>query len=150
MALFSNGILVVKSPRLKVTLMSAPLNEIFCSACANPLIATAVICPKCGSPTSNYNQGAKTGKSKVVAVLLAVFFGTWAWLYTYSASSLKFWFTSAVTFLLSIVLWNSSGFSTDLSYARNLVSIQSWIAFAAIIAGFYLWVIFDYAAKKDE
>ncbi len=130
--------------------MSAPLTTIFCSACANPLIATAVICPKCGSPTAKYNQNANNGKSKVVAVLLAVFFGPWSWLYTYSASSVKFWLTSAATLLLSIGLWNSSGFSTDLSYARNLVSIQSWIAFTVVYAGSYLWAIFDYAAKKDE
>jgi hypothetical protein len=64
---------------------------VFCSACGNKLISTAVICPSCGSPTSRYKDNTNGGKRKSTAVILAVFFGYWSFLYTYSVDRFKFW-----------------------------------------------------------
>lgn len=56
----------------------------FCGSCGAPLVATAVICPSCGT-----SVGAL--KSKTVAVLLAVFLSFWTWIYTYKKDAVKFW-----------------------------------------------------------
>lgn len=61
------------------------------------------------------------GKSKTVAVLLAVFFGFWAWLYIYKKSAWKFW----VNLALNVVTFGIFGFA-------------SWI-----------WAIIDTAVKPD-
>jgi hypothetical protein len=60
----------------------------YCPACGAGLVAQAVICPNCGSPTGTPFSG---GKSKTAAVLLAVFLGPWTWLYTYRRNAWKFW-----------------------------------------------------------
>lgn len=52
----------------------------YCPVCGTGLVAQAVICPSCGSPTGQSSFG---GKSKTAGVLLAVFLGPWTWLYTY-------------------------------------------------------------------
>jgi hypothetical protein len=71
----------------------------FCQACGGGLISTAAICTHCGTPfgvvpgqMSSYTSPVKPPKSKTTAVVLAVFFGAWAWLYTYSWNSKKFWY----------------------------------------------------------
>jgi hypothetical protein len=48
----------------------------FCPACGTALVNTAAICPKCGTAVGS-------PRTKGVAVLLAVLFSCWAWLYTY-------------------------------------------------------------------
>lgn len=89
----------------------------FCRFCGNALIETAVICPKCGSPTPLFSRGDGGGgstyvalKSKSVAVILAVFLGFWSYLYTYKRDVGIFWVTLVVqTFLvLSIVSFPDS------------------------------------------
>jgi hypothetical protein len=87
----------------------------FCSECGNSLIETAVICPKCGSPTARFGQyvgpngGGNPGvvqsnlrKSKTVAVVLAVFLGIWSYLYTYKKDVAIFWISFAVQTLVFI------------------------------------------------
>jgi uncharacterized OB-fold protein len=85
--------------------MSTLGNTKFCTACGNSLIESAVICPKCGSPTNNFNQTSQTSgqqnsysgphnpeaRSKTAAVLLAVFVGIWSFLYTFKADAKFFW-----------------------------------------------------------
>jgi hypothetical protein len=72
--------------------MSDEIANNFCSACGNEVMSTAVICPKCGSPTPKFRSGkSNQGKSKSTAVILAVFFGPWSWLYTYQLNMVKFW-----------------------------------------------------------
>lgn len=96
------------------------MNEVvgnkFCSECGNSLIATAVICPKCGSPTARFGQyvGQNAGvnrsnsagyasqpKSKSVAVVLAVFLGLWSYLYTYKKDAGLFWANLVVAIVIA-------------------------------------------------
>ena len=96
-------------------------NTKFCTACGNSLIETAVICPKCGSPTSKFNQSTQTAsqgvaysgadnpqaRSKTAAVLLAVFVGVWSFLYTFRSDAAAFWLGLAaplVATLLAILI----------------------------------------------
>jgi hypothetical protein len=75
----------------------------FCSECGNSLIETAVICPKCGSPTSRFGQyvgSTNHPKSKAVAVVLAVFVGIWSYLYTYKKDVGAFWVSFAAQTLV--------------------------------------------------
>lgn len=41
----------------------------FCKNCGNEIVSTAVICPKCGSPTGVSNENPATSKSLI----------TWGW-----------------------------------------------------------------------
>jgi len=67
-------------------------DEIFCPYCAKPIKNTAVVCPYCGSQVKELKVSNQVAvKSKSVAVVLAVFFSFWSWLYTYGKNSVKFW-----------------------------------------------------------
>jgi len=132
--------------------LSTPLTTKFCSACANPLIASAVICPKCGSPVSGYIPGLVGGKSKTTAVLLAVFFGSWSWLYTYKENSQKFWVTTSVMFGIPFLVVVLGIIARASASGRG---IEGWmIALPGIIwylslFAFWVWSIIDNASKSD-
>ena len=87
-------------------------DENFCRYCGKLIKKAAVICPMCGiqlkelktaAPTVNLSQNVTTQvfvsqpyravepKSKIAAIVLAIFFGFWSYLYTYSYDSAKFW-----------------------------------------------------------
>lgn len=72
-----------------------------------------------------------TPKSKTSAVLLAVFLGVWAWLYTYKFDAAKFWITFSVGFVL---------------FFLNLVLP----GIGLLGLGFYIWVIVDVANRTDQ
>jgi hypothetical protein len=64
----------------------------FCVTCGNGLVATAAICPRCGTPVAGSSiHSALGGKSKSTAVVLAVFLSFWSFLYTYRRAPWKFW-----------------------------------------------------------
>jgi hypothetical protein len=98
-------------------------NTKFCTDCGNSLIETAVICPKCGSPTRNFNQSTHTAtqgvaysgadnpqaRSKTAAVLLAVFVGVWSFLYTFRSDAAAFWLGLAAPFVATLLAILISG-----------------------------------------
>lgn len=87
--------------------LSTNQSALFCVACANSLVPTSAICPKCGTPRAHLpNQAGVTGlKSKTVSVLLAVFFSFWTYLYSYKTDKTKFWLSLAASlFTFSIAL----------------------------------------------
>ena len=139
--------------------MSAPMTTKFCTACANPLIATAVICPKCGSPVGGYNPVVPVGKSKTTAVLLAVFLGIWSWLYTYKVNRGKFWFTLG-SYLFSVIALASLvayvAFKYRDSYYQDPTAIEigfgAFLAFAVqwLPAGYWIWAIIDNSVKPSQ
>jgi hypothetical protein len=137
--------------------MSVSVSNKFCSACGQALIETAVVCPKCGSPTSRYLAPSYNyGKSKSAAVVLAVFLGTWSWLYTYKANSHKFWLTFSITLLL--VVWSVISIAQYVSMSRYsyisdsqqfALNLSVWTLLGANL-GFWLWSILDNAIKPDS
>jgi len=100
-------------------------DEIYCRSCGKIIKKEAVICPHCAVPLrpdyQRYLSGAKP-KDKTVAILLSVFLGLWAWLYTYQKNSWKFW--------LNLVL--------------SLITIGIW----GIVA--WIWAIVDHAPKPEQ
>jgi hypothetical protein len=79
----------------------------YCVACGNGLVATAVICPRCGTPVSGPKPGQVGAKSRTTAVLLAVFLSFWSFLYTYRISAWKFWLALGIdvlSFILALIL----------------------------------------------
>jgi hypothetical protein len=135
--------------------MSVNLANRFCSACANPLIETAVICPNCGSPTSKYlSQGPVPVKSKTTAVVLAVFLGIWSWLYTYELNKRKFWVSLIAYLGLSVVTAIRIAFVAYQSaqgYYSSDTEMIFWRIFAFVWLlspmGLSVWAIIDNATK---
>jgi predicted RNA-binding Zn-ribbon protein involved in translation (DUF1610 family) len=66
--------------------------EKYCAACGNGLIATAAMCPQCGTATGRIAAAGSTGKGKdkAIAVLLAVFLSFFTYLYTWSVDKTRF------------------------------------------------------------
>lgn len=132
--------------------MSVTLGNKFCSACGNELLSTAVICPKCGSPTSLYSPStSQPGKSKTTAVVLAVFLGIWSWLYTYKKNAHKFWITFPILAVLFVTLLGfavlASSYPSDAERAIRLTVATAW---QFLVLGFWLWAILDNATKPQR
>ena len=109
-------------------------DEMYCSSCGNVVKKEAEICVKCGV---RLRRSASTGgKSKVAAILLAVFLGFWAWLYTYREDGSKFWIGLVVS-IVNVVL--------------IIITLGFWFFIAWIPAlGFWLWPLIDAATRSDE
>jgi hypothetical protein len=125
------------------TAASAPLarpapaklaDEIFCQSCGAVIKREAEICANCGVRV----RGARTGsggKSKVAAIVLAVFLSGWSWLYTYREDGWKFWFTLGVTIA---------------NFILTVVTVFWIIVWIFVGLGFYIWAIVDAAVKSDD
>lgn len=54
--------------------------------------------------SSNTSLGIHTPKDKTVAIILAIFFGFWTWVYTYQKDAGKFWGNLALT-VITVGIW---------------------------------------------
>jgi hypothetical protein len=112
----------------------------FCTACGNKLLETAVICPKCGSPTAKFHTRNvvqsqplippvynATPKSKTTAVVLAFFLGIWSYLYTYKRDANAFWVSFFIPPVLAMFL-----------LATSLGRIQGWQTLLVLGAAAFL------------
>ena len=70
-------------------------------------------------------------KSKTAAVLLAVFLGSWAWLYTYKFDAAKFWIAMGSSVLLFVLNFVLPGLGI-------------------LGLGFTIWAIVDAASRTDQ
>jgi len=135
-------------------------DEIFCKYCGKIIKKAAVICPMCGiqlkelktaTPTVNLTQTVNTQvivpqpqlrtepKSKIAAIILAIFLGFWSYLYTYSYDSRKFWLTIivniiAMPFILVSVIRGNSG---------TLIFLWIFQGF------FYIWPILTFLFRPN-
>jgi hypothetical protein len=100
-----------------------PMATKFCSSCGNGLVASAAMCPRCGT-----QQG--TPREKTTAVLLAVFLGSWTWLYTYKRDTAKFWVGLGVGVLGALLAVVLVGYF--------------------VILGIWIWAIVDAASKPES
>jgi len=137
------------SAQLNATSAAAPsaprAEDVFCRTCGAAIRRDAAICVHCGVVT-NFNAtgavrykggkpGTGEGKSKTVAVVMAVVFGIFSWLYTYREDAGKFWLTAAIT-LVNIVL--------------SVLTLGLWLIIAFPVGlGFLAWVIIDTATKSE-
>src|ERR1019366_5611237 len=93
-----------------------------CTACGTTVVATAAVCPRCGTMLA-------TPKDKTVAVLLAVFLAPWNWVYTYKRDAAKFWIGISLMILGVLLIIVAVGF--------------------LLILGVWLWAVIDAATKSD-
>jgi uncharacterized membrane protein YvbJ len=129
----------------------------FCSACGNALLETAVVCPKCGSPTPQYRpQVTSQAKSKTTAVVLAVFLGPWSWLYTYKLNAYKFWLTMSfqtLTFIYLISAFISMQIKVSAGtavYDDATAVAASSLFFSLLSSAFWLWALLENAIKSQD
>lgn len=98
----------------------------YCATCGNGLVATAAVCPRCGTPVSRTQVGAK---SRTAAVVLAVFLSFWSFLYTYSNSASKFWlgFGLSIGSLILAVIIDDATHSNAAAGLWALIALGVWI-----------------------
>jgi len=98
------------------------LSPFVCFACGGMVVATASMCPRCGTLLG-------TPKDKTAAVLLAIFLAPWNWVYTYKRDSAKFWIGISVMVVGLILTFVGIGL--------------------LMIFGIWLWAVIDAATKPD-
>jgi len=126
-------------------------SEKICKFCGKQILSSAVFCPGCGSQievikvTQVKPRPIITPKSKTSAVLYAILFGAWSWLYTYGKNSKKFW--------VSIILFFGIGLIT-ISYGCSTIfseypapPINYPIIYLVHFVGTWLWAIIDNAVR---
>ncbi len=108
----------------------------FCQHCGAQINDQAEICVHCGVRVRAVSYGSES-KSKTAAILLAIFFGHWAWLYTHREDGWKFW----VAFTISVL----NGFLL-------VVTVFLWLflGFWPIVVGLWLWAVIDTVVKPDD
>jgi hypothetical protein len=110
-------------------------DEMYCQSCGAVIKREAELCVHCGVRLRR-PSGQVGAKSKVVAILLAVFLGFWTWLYTYREDGWKFWVGLGVT-IGNVVL--------------ILVTLGVWLLVAWIVGlGIWIWSVVDTAVKTDD
>lgn len=112
----------------------APRYDKFCVGCGSGLIATAVVCPRCGTgaPTkgTSGSYGGPQRKDKTIALILAIFTGHFTWLYTYERDQQKFWIGLGIWLMGFLLLF-------------FLVGIFAWL-------GIWIWAIVDVVQRSEE
>lgn len=119
-------------------------DEIYCPECGKPVKKNAVFCVHCGVQIGDIKTSSKReaaynpyAKSKATAVVLAVFFGYWSWVYTYGKNGFKFWvaFVGAPAVIVAI--------------AHFLNSYGTLFIFLGL-AVIWIWAIADNAMRSDS
>ena len=118
----------------------------YCVGCGKGLIASAAICPVCGTLVKA--NSTSRDKDKTVAVVLAIFLSGWTWLYTYHSNATKFWVYIGGSFVLGLTGIVSFAASLD---AYDSVPAYGVLAFVYVVSfAFWLWAVIDSATKPRE
>ena len=128
--------------------MQIKSGQVFCVACGNQLVDTAVICPKCGTPRAYLPavKGLDTrgSKSKTTAVLLAVFLSAWTWLYSFKQDKTKFFVAVGMQLVASLYTFSDYlnfgiGYFDPVAYTQ--VATHTYLAlFLNIVSPFLIWL----------
>ena len=113
----------------------------FCPACGNGLIVTAVVCPKCGSPVAGV--ATKGGREKSIAVIMAVFLSSWAYLYTYKYDAKKFWISTiagTAPFIVSVIAFTVYEISYDENVYIPAEAIGTLFSVVWFFASIAIWI----------
>lgn len=124
-------------------------DEMYCINCGKIINKNTVFCPSCGVQLKEVkvelsNTLVTRGvavKSKAVAVVLAVFFSFWSWLYTYGKNGKKFW-TSLIGLGTIVGLSIASTINIELSWLRWII-----ILWPIAVCGIWLYAIIDNAVR---
>lgn len=124
----------------------------YCRYCGKKVNKETVICPHCGSQlkilrTEIIKKSVITPKSKIIAILLAIFFSYWSWLYTYGKNSRKFWLSITIFFAILIftIIYSCSAIFEETVISAPPISFAYiyWIYFI----GVWLWPIIEYSIR---
>jgi hypothetical protein len=113
----------------------------FCPACGNGLIVTAVICPKCGSPVAGV--ATKGSREKSIAVIMAVFLSSWAYLYTYKYDAKKFWISTiagTAPLIISVIAFTVYEISYDEDVYIPAEAIGTLFSVVWFFAALAIWI----------
>jgi|LakMenEpi03Aug12_release.lakeMendotaPanAssembly.Ray.scaffolds.fasta_scaffold510691_2 uncharacterized membrane protein YvbJ len=113
----------------------------FCPACGNGLIVTAVICPKCGSPVAGV--ATKGSREKSIAVIMAVFLSSWAYLYTYKYDAKKFWISTiagTAPLIISVIAFTVYEISYDEDVYIPAEAIGELFSVVWFFAALAIWI----------
>ncbi len=140
--------------------MSTTFSDKYCQQCGSGLIRTAVVCPNCGSSTDVRVtggipiEGSGPAKSKTVAVVLAVVFGSWGWLYTFSRNKAKFFIALPfqlvniyVQFGVIAITLNATVRGYDQEPVYSLIGS---VVTLFTVFPFWLWAVIDMATKPNQ
>jgi len=98
---------------------------------------------KLENPASSavFRRPKSHGKSKMIAVLLAVFLSCFGWLYTYKRNAWKFWLGSLLSGLpvLASAIFMEFYLSSTSQLANQILTFTSY-AFPILVWG---WAVFD-------
>lgn len=100
-----------------------------CPDCGSPIKALESFCPKCGKKyetvSARSDDGKVPEKSKVTAIMLALFFGFFSYLYTYRVNYLKFLiclFAVGISSMIAVF-----GYNDDQVTAAGLICSATWL-----------------------
>ncbi len=127
-------------------------DEIYCPECGKPIKRRTVVCPLCGVQVAKLATEEQPitiriarVKSKAAAIILAVFFGYWSWLYTYKMDSRKFWFFFCLMLVSAVGVVMSIDSSLELTNAGTWI----WVYFLVSIAS-YIWALTNSISRPDS
>ena len=134
--------------------------EIYCWNCGRPIHRQAVICVKCGVSARGPSLRIAGTKSKTTAILLAVFFSYWSWLYTFQKNKAKFFIGLGCQGLCLIICFMVYLGRTDAFYYHRLLNTPvfgfgiehdtaSLFMTFAISIGVWIWSIVDNSTKPE-
>jgi len=132
-----------------------PQGQYFCNACGVKVLPLAERCIKCGA---SFNKPPRP-KSKVVAVLLAVFLGHWTWVYTYRKNTWKFWLglviwlPSFIIFNLGVIPHNTVEYDANgnyLGWGGYRFSNEIMLTVMIILLCVWVWAVVDVCLKRQE
>jgi hypothetical protein len=117
------------------------------------------MCVKCGVPTELAQS--HNNRSRTVAVVLAIFFGAFSWLYTFERDAKKFWiglaFYIAATLIAVFVEFGILGTALDCINTQHNCGQSAfreylglWCLIAVLALGMHVWALVDAARKSDH
>ncbi len=133
-------------------------DEIFCPECEKPIKKNAAICVHCGVQVKELAYQSKEvptvkHKNRTAAVVFAVFFTYWSWLYTYKRSRIKFWIAFSI-----LMIWNFIYFVSILDTILDKQPINyyftnygNWVWLSSFFGiGIWIWAIVDNSIKPNS
>ncbi|MCL5070830.1 MAG: zinc ribbon domain-containing protein [Actinobacteria bacterium] len=114
-------------------------DELYCPECGKLVKKDSAFCNYCGVKIkeSFKREISSNAKSKATAVILAVFFGYWSWVYTYGRNGFKFWvaFVGAPAVIVTIA-----------HFLNSYGTLFIFLGLAAV----WIWAIVDNTVSSDS
>ena len=115
-------------------------DEIYCPECGKVIKRKSVICLHCGVQINELEvKKVIIGKSKIVAIVLAILFSFFSWLYTYKKNINKF----LISILANLTLLNLVGY-----FKIEAINTLTWLIILLFVI--WIWAIIDNARRPNS